>query len=112
VASKQFERHKNPIHVSQNTVWATCILSCLFSNKDFRIYEHDSPKTTRKAQCSCPIYAEGKLDCGKVPQAQERWAKRLELGLATKSLSGKVPGSRRRTLLYGIRLRCVRTVSG
>lgn len=33
--------------------------------KDFRIYEHDSPRTTRKAQCSCPIYAEGKPDSGK-----------------------------------------------
>ncbi|HEX4230435.1 MAG TPA: hypothetical protein VHZ07_17300 [Bryobacteraceae bacterium] len=32
--------------------------------KDFRIYEHDSPKTTRKAQCECPIYAEGKLESG------------------------------------------------
>jgi integrase len=32
--------------------------------KDFRIYEHDSPKTTRKGQCDCPIYAEGKLESG------------------------------------------------
>ncbi len=28
------------------------------------MYEHDSPKTTHKAQCNCPIYAEGKLENG------------------------------------------------
>ena len=32
--------------------------------KDFRIYEHDSPKTTLRPQCECPIYSEGKLASG------------------------------------------------
>lgn len=29
--------------------------------KDLRLYESDSPKTTGRRQCLCPIYAEGTL---------------------------------------------------
>ena len=75
--------------------------------KDERVYEHDSVRLTGKAQCSCPVYAEGKLPGGSYQRPKSTGSRTFEQARLLVQHWGTAPEAPTASATSGYRLRTV-----